>query len=89
MPGLLLDHARGDVQGGEALGAGAAQDAKHVVLLQGDAVRLDHARQRGADAVGRAEQRHDRLVGGRAKGLVCLISSRIDPMLADRIRPIT
>ncbi len=76
--GAALDHAGGDVEGGEAPGAGAAEDAKHVVLLQGDLVRLDHARQRGPDAVGGAEQRDDRLVSGRAERL------RLPDLVPDR-----
>ena len=44
----------GSPSGARALGP--AQDAQHVVLLERDALRLDHARQEAADHVDRAQQ---------------------------------
>src|SRR6185503_9534153 len=61
----LLDHARGDLQGGEAGVAGAAQDAQHVVLLQRDAALLDHLREPAAHAVGGRHQRDHAFLGER------------------------
>jgi hypothetical protein len=41
-PGRLLDHAVGDVEGRQAALAGPAENAQHVVLLQGDSAPLDN-----------------------------------------------
>src|SRR5204863_189488 len=49
--GGLLDHPLGDLEGGKAVGAGAAKDAQDVVLLGGDAVRLDGVADGAADDV--------------------------------------
>ena len=65
--GARLDHARGDLECRQAVFAGAAQDAQHVVLLQRDVVPLEDARQLGAHVVRGAQQRHHRLVGVRGE----------------------
>ena len=41
-PGCLLDHPLGDRQRAEPVGAGAAQNAQDVELLQREVVRLEH-----------------------------------------------
>ena len=66
--GVVLDHARGDLQRGQAALAGAAQDPQHVVLLQRDAGGLHHRRQRAAQLVRPAQQRHHRLVRRAREG---------------------
>ena len=64
----LLDHARPDLQGGEALGPGSPQDSQHVVLLQGDAARLRHVGQKAAQEVAGPEEAQGRLFRGRGEG---------------------
>src|SRR4029077_10730511 len=66
----LLDHAVGDVERGCPLLARAAQDAQHVVLLQGNATRLDQLGQAALQELRGAEQGQDRLLGRGLKRLV-------------------
>ena len=40
-PGSLLDHSGGNLQSGQSLGAGTAENAQDVVLLSGDALLFD------------------------------------------------
>ncbi len=47
--------------------AGAAQDAQHVVLLQGDAGRLDDLLDAPAHQVGGAQEAEDGFLAGRAE----------------------
>ena len=65
--GGLLDHAVGDVEGGQALAPRPAQDAQHVVLLEGEAVGLHDLGQVAAQPVGGEEQAHHSLVAARAE----------------------
>lgn len=55
-PRRLLDHAIGNLEGRDAAFSCSAKDAKHVVLLQGNAMRFDHARDVTANHVGCSDQ---------------------------------
>jgi hypothetical protein len=63
--GSLFDHPPGDLEGRESFVAGAAEYPHDVVLLQGDAVGLDHAGGIPADEVGRPDEGEKRLLGHR------------------------
>ena len=67
--GCLLDHAIRDLEGRGALLAGAAQNTKHVVLLQGNVSGFDDLSEGALQQVGRAVKPKDRLLRGRCEGL--------------------
>ncbi|HEY1433940.1 MAG TPA: hypothetical protein VGG65_01115 [Thermoanaerobaculia bacterium] len=67
--GRPLDHAIGDLERRKPGGPGAAQDAQHVVLLVGDAERLEDAGLALAQQVGRLQEPESRLVGRGGEGL--------------------
>src|SRR5579883_1030307 len=65
----LLDHAVGDVQRRQSGLSGSPQNAQHVVLLQGDAVRFYQLGEAPLELVGRAIQGQDGFLGRRLKRL--------------------
>jgi len=83
--GCLFHHAIGDVEGRNALLARAAQDAKNVVLLQRNAVRLHDLRKHALHHVGRAEQGENGFLcrGLEGSGLANLVTQRLRFFAAD------
>jgi len=67
--GRFLDHAIRDVEGRGALLAGAAQNTKHVVLLQGNVSGFDDLSEGALQQVGRAVKPKDGFLRGRCEGL--------------------
>ena len=63
-PGRLLDHPVADGERRKAGLARAAEDPQHVVLLDGDAVRLDDLREVALHHGRRAEDADDDFLGG-------------------------
>ena len=65
--GPLVDHAVTDSERGQAIVAGAAQNAQHVVLGETQSVGFDEAGVVPRDHRGRAQQGNGRLLGARSE----------------------